>query len=240
MEKKKKRVGRIGVVLLVSLATLRADVLVDFGTVAKRHSLNGSGAPVADSNGNYWEYITGSTDNNVNLMSTDGTASGINLQVADFTGPGDYNGGAAPDAGLNGGLFAFTDVTDDALFFVDSLSPSMLLSGLDAGLTYNLVFYGARVTTSVRTTSYSVGTSNVTLQTSGTDVGGTGVNWNDDTVVRIDGISGVNSAEVNLSATGGYGYINAMEIEVVPEPAALSLILSAGLGALLVRRRFLI
>lgn len=216
-----------------------ADVLVDFGTVAKRHAVDGVGANVADSNGNYWSHITGAADNNTNLLSTAGTASGIGLEVSNFTGPGDYNGGASPDAGLNDGLFAYTDVTDDALFFVDSLAPTVTLSGLDSGKTYNLVFHGARVTSSVRTTTYATFGTNITLQTSGADVGGAGVNWNDDTVARIEGITGVESTVINLSATGGFGYINAMEIEVIPEPATLGLVMGVGCGILFVRRRFM-
>ncbi|MGB6221160.1 hypothetical protein, partial [Haloferula sp.] len=119
-------------------------VLVDFGTVAGRHSVGS-----ADSNGNFWDYITGSADNNTGLIDVDGNASSINLTVTSgFTGTGTYNSGLSPVSSLGpggDGSFAFAAVTDDALFVNSDGSTGVLtLSGLNDSLTYDLSFYGSR------------------------------------------------------------------------------------------------
>lgn len=204
-------------------------ILVDFGNLAERHSV---GAP--DANGNWWDYITGATDNNLDLVNTLGNATTIDLQMAGFTGPNSWNGALTPNPALNGGLFAFEAVTDDGIFFTDVQTPSMTLSGLDPSLTYSLTFFGSRVTSITRTTTYAVGAANQTLTTSGLAIGSDGNNWNDNTVVTLSGLSApAGQIVVNLTATGGFGYINALEIEYIPEPGSFGLL---ALGALLVRR----
>ncbi|MBU0677345.1 MAG: PEP-CTERM sorting domain-containing protein [Verrucomicrobia bacterium] len=225
----------IAVILAVASFSVADMILVDFGLVAKRHSLGG-----ADGNGNHWDYITGATDNNSDLVwASDGTGSGANLQmVSGFTGPADYNFGFNPNASL--GDFAFTNVTDDAIYFLDSATPQMTLSGLNNSYTYNVTFYGARVTTTIRDTTYSIGSSNVTIRTSGDNIASNGTDdWNDNTTRTIAGISPTSgSIDINLSATGGFGYINAMQIEeVIPEPSTALLLLLGGTGILLRARR---
>jgi hypothetical protein len=221
--------------------TAGADtILVDFGTVAGRHSV---GAP--DSNGNTWDYITGATDNNTDLVGTDGLVTTIDLALSGFTGggPGTYNTGLTPSPTLNGGLFAFNAVTDDAIFFTATDAPVLTLSGLDPLATYDLVFYGSRVTTIERWTTYAVGANSAELQTSGSSLSG---NWNSSSVITLSGLAPDvnNQIVVTLSAntaSGGsgsstFGYINAMQITVVPEPATL-LFMATGIATLWARRR---
>ncbi|MBU0677344.1 MAG: PEP-CTERM sorting domain-containing protein, partial [Verrucomicrobia bacterium] len=210
------------IALVFSATAQAATILVDFGLVAKRHSVGS-----ADGNGNYWDYITGSTDNNTDLTDTGGNTTSIDLQmVSGFTGPADYNFGYTPNAGLNGGNFAFTNVTDDAIYFLGSETPQMTLSGLNNLYAYSFVFYGSRVSTDDRWTTYTIGGNNQQLQTSGSPLTD---NWNSDTVVSINNVfpSG-GQITINLSSSTGasgsnYGYINAMQItedEDPPEPPA--------------------
>jgi hypothetical protein len=214
-----------------TVATAQVHMLVDFGNLASRHSVEG-----ADTNGNQWNYVTGASDTIADLDLTSGAASGIGLAVAGFTGPGTYNGGLTPNSSL--GDFAFPAVTDDALFFTDNLTPTLTLTGLDNGLTYTLNFYGARVTTSSRTTTYAIGLDSVALVTSGTAIGSDGSNWNDDTIVSLSAMPTAGSLVVDLSATGGFGYVNAMSISAIPEPSVLATLLGLGaLGFLSLRRR---
>jgi hypothetical protein len=241
-----KAIILIAAAFSVSLPVSAVTVLVDFGSVAGRHSFGS-----ADSNGNYWDYITGNADNNTGLIDVDGNASSINLTVTSgFTGTGTYNSGLIPVSSLGpggDGSFAFAAVTDDALFVNNDGSTGVLtLSGLNDSLTYNLSFYGSRVTASDRFSTYSVGASSVELQTSGTAIASNGTdNWNDDTVVSLTGLSPtLGQLVINLtatSATGGggsdtFGYINAMSISAVPEPSN-SLIVGICIFSLLFRRR---
>lgn len=216
----------------------RGDIiLVDFGTVAQRHSLG-----TADANGNWWDYITGATDNNLDLVNTAGSATDVDLALSGFTGggPGTYNAGLLPNAGLASGDFAFTNVTDDAIFFTATDLPVMTLSGLNAAQTYSLTFYGARVSADDRWTTYAVGASSAQLQTSGAPLAG---NWNSANVVTLAGLTPDlnNQIVINLSAsTGGsgtsFGYINAMKIEVVPEPGMAAFVVLGGVMLGLGRR----
>ncbi len=58
-------------------------------------------------------------------------------------------------------------------------------------------------------------------------------------MVRLTGIApdAGDQITIDLSATGGFGYINAMEIEVIPEPTSGALVLMAAALGLLIRRR---
>ena len=221
------------------MTPVRGDIiLVDFGTVAQRHSLG-----AADANGNWWDYITGATDNNLDLVNTAGSVTEVDLALSGFTGggPGTYNTGLTPNAGLNGGAFAFTNVTDDAIFFTATDSPVMTLSGLNAAQTYSLTFYGARVSADDRWTTYAVGASSAQLQTSGAPLAG---NWNSANVVTLTGLTPDlnNQSVINLSSSTGssgtsFGYINAMKIEVVPEPGVAAFVMLGG-AVLGLGRRF--
>ena len=232
----------LGALLLGALPLGATTIYVDFGAVSARHSLGS-----ADSNGNHWDYITGATDNNEDLIDVDGNATTIDLTMTSgFTGPGTYNGGLSAVATLGppsgSGDFAFDAVTDDAIFLNTGNTGLLTLSGLSDSLTYDLSFYASRVTGSPRFTTYTVGGDSVELQTSGTDIASNGTDdWNDDTVVTLAGLSPTSGQIVvtitadDTAGAGGaatFGYINAMAIQAIPEPStscALALALSAGL-----------
>lgn len=234
-------IARLAAVLGLCLVAqgVRADIiLIDFGTVAQRHSVG-----VADSSGNFWDYITGVTDNNLDLINSDGVATEVDLALSGFTGggPATYNAGLLPDSGLNGGVFAYTNVTDDAVFFTATDSPVMTLSGLNDAFTYDLTFYGSRVNASTRFTTYQVGAGSVELQTSGSTLTGS---WNADTVVTLSGLTSVGgtlaismagNTQAGQAGTATFGYINAMQINVVPEPSTALLIMLGGLAGLYAR-----
>ena len=104
-----------------------------------------------------------------------------------------------------------------------SLSVSQV-TGLDPDLSYEFRFLGSRSDAETRVTEYAVyGTERqaVTLQTSGTGIGSTGSNANDDDVAVVSGVRPDQFGQVWVDVTlkqGSYAYLNAMEV-VASTPA---------------------
>jgi hypothetical protein len=153
--------------------------------------------------------------------------------VTGFSGVNTWNAGATPDPNLNDGDFAFETLTRDGLFTVAGATGSVTISNLNASLTYDLVLYGSR-TNFTRYTTYSVvGGGSQELQT-----GAPGA-WNDDSVVVFSGLSPDANGVIVFTAVGNaapgqagaddFGYLNGMQLAVVPEPGTLALLV-AGLG----------
>lgn len=232
-----------GVVLVLVPSVVRADLFIDFGTLSARHSVG-----AADANGNWWNYVTGASDVIADMVNDDDTSSGYSLTMgAGWVG---MNGlGGATDWGilsgdvdpaLNNGDFGFHQVVADGAFISPNTSATITLGGLNDALTYDFVFYGARSATGpLRITTYAVGASSDTLVTSGPGIGDGGtVNWNTSNTASLSGISpSGGSIVLTVSNNGQFGYLNAMQITAVPEPASLSLLLLAGLSLRALRRR---
>ena len=107
---------------------------------------------------------------------------------------------------------------------------------LDAGLTYDLTFFGSHKFNTDATTVYSVYTDNTystLVDTVSLDVHQSGSPWlhNRDTVATIFNVAPQASDILYVEFTGATGvdaYLNSMEISVVPEPTTFALL---GLGA---------
>jgi len=209
--------GYINAMKIQQAASLRDSlVLIDFGPSAGRHSVGS-----ADANGNWWSHVTavtGAGGNVSNLTTAAGTPSVPGMNIAlNWTGEVGVNGDPLVNwainsnqvqSSLNKGRFGFFDVVKNGVYFNSTLTPSIALTGLDNTKVYNLTFYGARGNFN-RTTTYAVGTNSVSLQT-GTSPSG----WNSNNVVTLYGLVPTAGAlAINLSATGGFGYLSAMEIE---------------------------
>jgi hypothetical protein len=160
--------------------------------------------------------------------------------------------GINPSA-ANLGLFAVANATGD--YWFSTTSGTFTLSGLDNTKTYDFTFFGSRWGTSARYTTYTVDGAGApvtsgSLQTTGTDIGlgaasgnggDTGLyDGNDSFTAAVLGVapdSGAISIAIN-AASGGFGYLNAMRVEVIPEPSAASLLALWGAGwAVALRRR---
>jgi len=231
-----KRMAMAGLLAVLAVGGARADmVLIDFGPLAGRHSVG-----AADSGGNWWNHVTGATDVIGDLVDADNQSSGIGLTMSGWDGMNTWNAGLTPDPALNGGTFAYTAVTDDGAYFTAAQAPSILLSGLDPSLTYDFTFYGAR-RDAVRYTTYDINGNAVELQT------GFSPGWNDDTVVMLSGMTPDGNGDLQIDFIGytgsgetgsrTFGYLNAMQIDVVPEPAAFSFMLIGAMALRLMRRR---
>lgn len=198
-------------------------LLVDFGP-----STYTTSSP--DVNGNTWNNMTAHTaSSSLGLVWTDNSSSGITLTITTAfanTGPG-----ASPPAltgtGSLGNLNISTALSD--FFYVNNGSAVVTFSGLDSSKTYTFSLLGSRDATAVRNTTYSVAGGNSgsdSLQTSGTDLGGSGINYNNSSLAVISGITpdGSNSITLTVSSSG-LGYLNALQITAVPEPGSVLLLL---------------
>jgi hypothetical protein len=198
----------------------------------------------ADARGNFWNnwYLTnGGININAgehlpNLVRSTGTNTGIRMTI---TGGFQSNGKAilgglfAPQAALLGELatetatedFFYSSANDINDATSDDAPAGFMLEGLDPALSYEFRFLGARNNAEVRTTKYDVygsnsGTANLT--TSGTGIGSTGGDNNDDEVAVVSGIRPDAFGQVWVDLTlvqGGFSYINAMQI-IATNPVA--------------------
>jgi hypothetical protein len=253
------------VTLLSPKASATTTILVDLGLTTG----HAQGSPTAspDTNGVYWNNATstahgapvsGGTGLALNNLVTTGNASTtVSLAfTADNGGPdatdqqwlsaGRGNGGligSNPGLQIDGITIGLQTATED--YFFSEFGPATItISGLNPNWVYDLSMFGTRNTTEVRITTYTVtdlnGTHVTTLQTSGTDLGGTGYHGNVSTIAGLDNLVPTAGGTLTLSISGSganprFGYLGVLGISV-PEPGSA---LMAGLGVigLLARRR---
>ena len=218
--------GYLGVLSISDQPTVRIDFGIDANPT--------HGAPTAspDTNGNYWNNVTSNTaTTNIsggtglslsNLVTNANTPTTLGLTLGNgWKSAGIQNGGlTTPSASLLGPL-AIPNATSD-YYFVDGANGttvSMQITGLNPAKLYSFKFFGTRNVASVRRSTYSIsagnGTFSANLQTSGTDLGGTGYHGNNSTTATIGGVQCDSNAAVTLNLTiaeGGFAYLGIMEI----------------------------
>ena len=244
----RQRVGVIvGSAMLLLVPVAEAKILLDFGNNA---SYRGHSTANPDVNGNYWNSVD-STVYWPNLLNADGTTSTIGFGFGSASGTDSYNGPAGDTSGQGtpNGLYtnayvntvALGDLGIQAAVFDFYVSSTFTIQGLDPGSLYHLTFYGSHMYNTDNTTVYTVYTSNdyATAVASNSLLVGVANIFNADKVVTISNVAPqwANSIWIGFKGSaGGSGYLNAMRIEVVPEPAALALVLGGIAGVRLARR----
>lgn len=221
---------------LATLATSTAQtILVDFGPAG-----NPTASP--DVNGNYWNnlFAPAASSSIANLTTTTNTLSGITLTITTgfgASGPSETPPALTGESSL-GNLNISTALSD--FFFVNNSTAVITFSNLDPTKIYTFSLLGSRDAAAVRNTTYTLTGGNsgfTTVQTSGSNLGGAGINYNDSTLGVVSSITPNGSNSITLSVnSSGLGYLNALQISVVPEPAAAALSLG-GLGVLLLLKR---
>ncbi len=192
-------------------------LLIDFGP---DDSVNGTTTPSPDANENYWNNVTeeAAGDDPVYLVDNTGNTTDIYLVVrSTFLGNGILDGGLlAPDAALLG-EFAVSTATQD--HFYQTHSGSLVIGGLDRSTGYVFKFFGTRSSQEERITRYKLQGSNtatLTLQTSGTDLGGPGYNGNTQKTAVSDPIKPDRYGDISITvsaASGSFCYLGIMKIE---------------------------
>lgn len=239
-----RSVGLAAAFLAAGTVANAQNVLVDFGS---SESYRGASVVGADDNGNYWNSVW-SGAYYADMVDTSGVATTIDLGFDAAGGTDSYNGPAGPtdvtqdpslsdyDAAALGNLG-----TDEAVF--DFYTSSFFqIQGLDSSKTYDLTFYGSHKFSDDSVTRYAVysDASYTTMVTSADlAIQDDASPWlhNRDTTATISGIAPQEFDILYIrffGANGGTGYLNSMQISVVPSPSSLALL---GLGGFAATRR---
>lgn len=192
---------------------------VDFGP---NDGSNGNITASPDVNGNYWSNVTNTatTASPVYLVTNKNTSSGVLINITTgFSSNGINNGGLlSPSANLLKD-FAINTATQD--YFHTENTGAFVIKGLDVSKGYVFNIFATRNDPEVRRTNYTFAgktTYSASLQTSGTNLGGSGYNGNNSTVLTTGTI--VPDAKGQIAVTvkreaGSFGYIGILKLEEV-------------------------
>lgn len=228
-----------------STVTTQAVYLVDFG----RHDsgTNGNATVGADAYGHYWNNIGPLTQGvpngtkTTNLVTTGNATSALAVEVTSsgWQANGRLNGGLFQPYGPTNALLgelAIETATED--YFFAATTETFRITGLNTGHYYTLSFFGSRSDAVERVTSYAVGSTSVTLKTSGpaSSSGAAGTNRNNQTLAALsilppnaDGVLTISVSRVS----GTFAHLNFMKIDdlvigTASNPGAPGLLVSPG------------
>ena len=228
----------IALALIFPLSAQSQTWLLDFGGSAVYRSIS---TPSPDSNGNYWNnigyaYIPGMVDITGATTSMAYGPDG-SYGTDSYNGPaGDTTAGVPATIGntvFNPGALGNLGQTNAVYDFFDNIH--FQLQGLDPAKQYKLTFFGSHKYNANNTTVYGVysDATYTTLLNSTSLLVGVNADHNQDTVAVLNNIS----PQANtIMYIGVSGFLNAMQLEVIPEPASVMLV-GAGLLALFGLRR---
>jgi len=195
---------------------------VDFGP---NDVTNGNITSSPDANSNYWNNVTNTSTSAspVYLLTNRNASSGAFINItAGFSSNGINNGGLlAPNAALLKD-FAINTATQD--YFYTENTASFIIKGLDVSKGYIFSFFATRNDPEVRKTNYTLTgatTYSATLQTSGPNLGGSGYNGNNSTILTTATIVPDTRGQIAITVKrelGSFGYIGVLKIEEVRMP----------------------
>ena len=236
----------VALALIFPLSAQSQTWLLDFGGSAVYRSID---TPSPDSNGHYWNnigygYIPG-------MLDITGATTSMAYGPDGAYGTDSYNGPAGDtSAGLstvantvfNPGALGNLGQTNAVYDFFDNIH--FQLQGLDPAKQYKLTFFGSHKYNADNTTIYSVCSDSTyatvlmstTLQVGG--IGGDPSAHNQSSVATLIASPQPDTIMyISATAAAGAGYLNALQIEVVPEPATFALVGLGLLGLVALRRR---
>lgn len=238
----------VGAAALVAGAPFASaqSLLLDFGSDA---TFRGLSTASPDGNGNYWNNIATGVFY-VDMVDTSGAATTVDFGFSSPVGTDSYNGPAGPtdgatlatdvlntdiDAAALGDLGQLTAAFD----FMAERNVRFEIQGLDPSMVYDLEFFGSHKFDTDPATTYTVYTDNTystPVATTSLEVFEPGSPWlhNRDATATLSGVAPQVSDILYVEFTGadgGFGYLNAMKITGVPEPAsAVVAAFAVGLG----------
>jgi len=221
--------------ILLLAPVAHAKVLIDFGNDSS-YRCHSTANP--DTNGNYWNSVW-SGAYYANMLNADGTVGTIAFGFGSTVGGVDsYNGPAGATDGSGTPNYLYTNAVINAAALGDLgiqsaafdfyVSSTFTLQNLDPSKTYNLTFFGSHKYNANNTTIYYVCSSQdyntATAVASASLLVGVNADHNQDKVAVISNMAPqwANSLWIKFQGSaGGAGYLNAMKIDVIPEPLAL-------------------
>ncbi len=217
--------------------------LLDFGGSAVYRSIS---TPSPDSSGNYWNnigygYIPGMIDITGATTSMAYAPDG-SYGTDSYNGPaGDTSAGVPATIGntvFNPAALGNLGQTNAVYDYFSNIK--FQLQGLDPTKQYKLTLFGSHKYNADNTTIYSIcsdSTYSTILQSTSLLVGVNAAH-NQSNVATLTASPQANTIMyVKVWAAAGSGYLNSMQIEVIPEPATFALVGVGLLGFFLLRRR---
>lgn len=221
-----------------SIATAQS-ILIDFGNDS---SFRGVTTPTPDANGNTWTSVWSGAFY-ADIPDKTGAATDIDFGFSAAGGNDYFNGPSGATQDPTATVYdavALGDLGVNEAVYDYYVNSTFEIQGLDPTKTYNLTFYGSHKFNNDNTTRYSVYTDDslsTVVDFADLEVG-VNADHNQDTVATITGLSpqAFDILYVGFEgANGGNGYLNAMKIKVVPEPATFFLLAVSGIAC--IRRR---
>lgn len=204
------------------------EIFIDLGP---SDGSNGDLTPVnvADINGNFWNNLSANAPGGISPVPTilnsnlvDKLNAATNISVTVTSGliktNGKQNGALlTPNANYLGELGIATATED--YFFVENGNATLTFSNLDVTKGYKFKIFGSRDNTEIRISKYTFTGSNIVTgshQTSGTNLGTTGVNRNISDIYSSELVYPNANGQIMINLANqqsNFGYINAMKME---------------------------
>jgi hypothetical protein len=246
--------GLAAVVVVGLVASANAQkILFDLGATGDYRSVS---VPNPDPNGHYWNSVS-SCCFFPGLLDTNGNATAVNFGFVTAAGNDSYNGPAGPTdpppflqylslTTINAAALGDLGVKEAAFDFYTN--GKMTIGNLDPSKKYTLTFFGSHQYNggsdiNLNTTNYTSYTDNTfatSVASTSLVIGGEGL-WNQDKVATLAGLTPQTGNTLYIGFKGAaplsLGYLNAMELTVVPEPSTVLLLVSGVVGSMLAFRR---
>jgi hypothetical protein len=235
----------IAVVAIVTLAGVTPasaeSILLDLGNDV---SYRGASVTNPDPNGNYWNSVW-SGEFYPDILDLNGNPTEIDFGFSSATGTDSFNGPAGTSTDPADSVYdaeALGNLGVDEAVFDYYVSSTFQIQQLDPSLTYNLTFFGSHKYNDDNVTRYTVYTdATFSIPVASVELlVGVDDAHNEDTVVTISDLSPQADDILYVGfegASGGLGYLNALEVEIVPEPASVLLVAGGCALACCLRRR---